>query len=407
MSIQNLIIGAGPAGLAVAARMRKRGLLFQIIEQSNKIAPSWHNHYERLCLHTVKQYSMLPHIDFPDHYPLYVPRHQVVEYLENYAEHFDIKPQFNKSVKRISKGTKGNWQVALESANSLVAENVIVATGLNRIPNRPELKGEEIFQGTVEHSGTYKNAQPYKGKKVLVVGMGNSGAEIALDLSEQGAETFLSVRGPVVLVPRDLNGRPVQVTGKQLAKLPFGLGDWLGDKVRRIYFGDIRKYGLEPMDIAPTVLLREHGRTPTIDIGTYAAIKAGKIAVVKAIEQLSEKKVHFKDGRKEAIHHIVLATGYRAEIDSFLEKGAAVLEITKPKVDLEPFIVLRKPLSSIFKKKPRPQRAQELATSYFSSISVKATTPSVAFTGRAVRLGIPERAGVFGSIMYFGTASAT
>jgi len=305
--------------------MRKRGLDFEMIEQTDKIAYSWHNHYERLCLHTVKQFSNLPHLDFPKDYPLYVPRSQVVEYMENYAAHFDVKPHFNKTVQFISK-IDNKWQVKIKDGESIIAENIIIATGMNRIINLPNLKGQDTFQGTIQHSRFYKNAIPHQNQKVLVVGMGNSGAEIALDLSEQGAETYLSIRSPISLVPRDLNGRPVQVTAKQLAKLPFGLGDWLGGFIRKLYFGDIRKYGLEPLSSPPAVYLKETGKSPTIDIGTIKAIKEGLINVVKDIDYLSEKAVHFKDGTSQEIDHIVLATGYRAKVEEFLERGEEVLD---------------------------------------------------------------------------------
>ncbi len=325
MQISNLIIGAGPAGLAVAGRMRKQGIPFEVIEQSDVIASSWHQHYERLCLHTVKQLSNLPHLDFPEHYPLYVPRNQVVEYMQGYAKHFDIQPHFNQTVEFISKNEADTWTVKTQD-KSYTATNVIIATGMNRIPNFPTFEGQKNFEGTIEHSRFYKNALAHKGKKVLVIGMGNSGAEIALDLCENGAETYLSVRGPISLVPRDLNGRPVQLTALTLAKIPFGLGDKLGNTIRKIYFGNIQKYGLEPIPVPPVIHLRDTGKTPVIDIGTMKAIKQGKIKVKRGIQHFSAHKVHFKDGTEQAINHIVMATGYRAKIEDFLERGREVLD---------------------------------------------------------------------------------
>ncbi len=325
MQVSNLIIGAGPAGLAVAGRMRKQDIPFEIIEQSNVIASSWHQHYERLCLHTVKQLSNLPHLDFPEDYPLYVPRNQVVEYMQNYAKHFDIQVRFNQSVEFISKNEDDTWTVKTQDKN-YSTKNVIIATGMNRIPNFPTFEGQENFEGTIEHSRFYKNALSHNNKKVLVIGMGNSGAEIALDLSENGAETYLSVRGPISLVPRDLNGRPVQLTALTLAKIPFGLGDKVGNIIRKIYFGDIRKYGLEPIPVPPVIHLRDTGKTPVIDIGTIKAIKEGKIKIKGGIQHFSRDKVHFKDGTEEVINHVVVATGYRAKIEDFLERGTEVLD---------------------------------------------------------------------------------
>lgn len=320
---QNLIIGAGPAGLAVAGRMRQQSIPFQIIEQSNQVGSAWRKHYERLHLHTVKQWSHLPHLPFPEDYPLYVPRLKFVEYLENYASHFDIKPIFGQAVKRIRKLPNGHWVV--DAKKTFEAQNVIVGTGINRVPNTPSWQGQSNFKGDILHSRFYKNAQPFLGKKILVIGMGNTGAEIALDLSEHHIETYLSVRSPVSVLPRDLNGRPVQVTAKQLAKIPFGIGDWIGSVVRKFYIGNLEKYGLQTESLHPAELLRTTGKTPVIDIGTVAAIKAGKIKVLPDIEQFSANSVLFKNKEELAFDAVILATGYRAKVEDFIEKGEVLL----------------------------------------------------------------------------------
>lgn len=324
--IKNLIIGAGPAGLATAGRMRTADVDFEILERSHNVGNAWHHHYDRLHLHTVKQWSHLPHLPFPEDYPLYVPRKELTEYFDQYAEHFDIKPKFGEEVNSIKKTEEGYWEVKTTSGNTYVAKRVIVATGVNRIPHVPQWEGKDKFKGDIIHSIAYKNTAPYQGKKVLVVGMGNTGAEVALDLAEQGIETYISVRSPVSVVPRDLNGRPVQVTAKQLAKLPFGFGDWLGTQIRKIYFGNIRKYGLEPSTLPPAVQLRETGKTPVVDIGTIKAIKEGKIKVVKGIEHFTETGVQLEDGQSLEIDSVILATGYRAKVEDFIERGAELLD---------------------------------------------------------------------------------
>ena len=110
MHTPNLIIGAGPAGLALAGRFRNTGLPFEILEQSEKSGNTWHNHYDRLHLHTVKQLSSLPHLDFPENYPTYVPRLKMVEYFEKYVKEFDINPIFNQEVISIDK-VNDKWNV--------------------------------------------------------------------------------------------------------------------------------------------------------------------------------------------------------------------------------------------------------------------------------------------------------
>ncbi|MEM1321459.1 MAG: NAD(P)/FAD-dependent oxidoreductase [Bacteroidota bacterium] len=324
--LPNLIIGAGPAGLATAGRMRQAGVDFEILERSQHVGNAWHHHYDRLHLHTVKQLSHLPLLEFPEDYPLYVPRKQLTDYFDQYAKHFDIQPKFGEEVVSVKKQEEGHWKVETKSGNSYLTERVIIATGVNRVPNIPSWKGQDDFQGKIIHSIDYKNPEPYKGQQVLVIGMGNTGAEVALDLSEHGVTTYISVRGPVSIVPRDLNGRPVQTTSKQLAKLPFGFGDWLGSKIRGLYFGDLRKYGLESSKMYPAVQLRETGKTPVVDIGTVAAIKAGKIKVVNGIEHFTSEGVQFQNGEHIAFDQVILATGYRAKVEDFIEKGVKLLD---------------------------------------------------------------------------------
>lgn len=324
-NIKNLIIGAGPAGLAVAGRMRKQGLDFEVLESTNNIADRWHHHYDRLLLHTVKQLSHLPYLEFPEDYPIYVPRAKLVEYYENYAKHFEIKPRFNKTVASIKLEDEG-WKVVTESGKVIVAENVIMATGINRIPHIPDFKNQENFQGEIIHSINYKNALPFENKKVIVIGMGNTGAELALDLSEKNIDTTLAVRSPITIVPRDVNGRPVQLTARALSKIPFGIGDWLGTQIRKAVIGDLTKYGVPLSKQHPVVQLRDTGKTPVIDLGTVENIKKGKIKIVGKIDRFFEKGIVFKNKKHIEYDVIILATGYRAKIEDILENGREVLD---------------------------------------------------------------------------------
>ncbi len=320
-----VIVGAGPAGLAIAACLRKANIPFVVLEKSNNIGNSWHQHYDRLHLHTVKAYSHLPYLPFPEGYPQYIPRKQLIQYFEDYAAHFDIQPRFNHGVTAIRR--KGDyWQLETQSGEVLMAERVVMATGVNRIPNIPHLNGQETFAGEIVHSRAYKNATPFYGKKVLVVGMGNTGAEIALDLSEHGIATWISVRHPVNIVPRDAFGRPTQLTAMKLAKLPHWLGDRLGILLRSLTVGNLRKYGLQTPSMPPSQQLRVTGKTPVIDIGTLDQIKKGKIGVVPGIDRVEPDGVRFLDGKKIALDTIVLATGYKAGIQDFLESTEGLLD---------------------------------------------------------------------------------
>lgn len=325
MTIDTLIIGAGPAGLAVAGRLRKLGLPFEILEASDKIAQSWHNHYDRLCLHTVKQLSHLPHLPFPHHYPTYVTRQQLVEYLESYARHFEINPKFNQSVISIEK-MEGNWEILTQSGEQYLSKNVVVATGVNRVPVFPDWQGLDQFEGKIIHSREYKNAQPFIGQRTLVIGMGNTGAEIALDLSEHNVPVWLSVRSPVVIVPRDFLGNPVQLTARKLEKLPWGLGDWIGTLVRKITYGDLSKYGIPISNMPPAKQLRETGKTPVIDLGTVEHIKKNKIKTVGDIQSFHKKSITFTHDTILDIDSVIVCTGYQPQIGDFIIDTSNLLD---------------------------------------------------------------------------------
>lgn len=321
-----LIIGAGPAGLAIGGRLRQTGLDFTILEKSDKVASRWYEHYDRVCLHTVKQYSHLPHLPFPEDYPRYVSRDLLIDYYNQYASHFDIEPIFNTAVREIRRNSDSDWKV-ITSDQTYTAAHVVVATGVNRIPNMPSWPGMQQFKGEIIHSIAYRNPYHFRGKRVLLVGMGNTGAEIALDLANAGIETTISVRGQVNIVPRDLNGKPVQETSKILARIPFGLGDWIGAKVQRLYFGDLSKYGLQQSRVYPAVALKTTGKTPVIDIGTIQAIKDGRITIAGEIKHLCEKSVVFSDGSARQFDHVILATGYKPVLSDLIQGISAFLDI--------------------------------------------------------------------------------
>lgn len=323
--VDNLIIGAGPAGLAVAGRFRKRRIPFEVLERSDRFAVAWHNHYDRLCLHTVKELSHLPHLPFPNNYPRYVPRDKFAEYCAQYAQHFSIRPHFNQEVNLIQR-QGDQWQVRTRQEQEWLAERVIVATGVNRVPFWPEWPGQGDFSGTIAHSRGYKNPKPYLGKRVLIVGMGNTGAEVALDMAEHNVDVTLSVRSAVNIVPRDINGRPTQLTAKILAKFPFGLGDWLGTQIRKWVVGDLSRYGLRTATIPPARQLRETGKTPVIDLGTVNLIKAGKIRVIPDIDHFTQNGIVDSSGKTHTFDAVLLATGYRAQVEDFLEDTSGLLD---------------------------------------------------------------------------------
>ncbi|MGZ5768651.1 MAG: flavin-containing monooxygenase, partial [Caldimonas sp.] len=238
-----LVIGAGPAGLAVAATLIAKGRQPLVIEKADTVGSSWRAHYERLHLHTVKTLSALPGMAFPKQLPRYVPRQGVVDYLSAYAARAGIEPRFGAEATAIVRDGD-RWRTTTSAGQTIRSNVVVVTTGANHQPNVPELDGEHQFAGTILHSRDYRSAAPFAGRRVLVVGMGNTGAEIALDLAEQGVRAALSVRSPLNIVYRDVLGRPTQLTSMALARLPTAWGDALARVLRNLTVGDLSRWGI-------------------------------------------------------------------------------------------------------------------------------------------------------------------
>lgn len=310
-----LVIGAGPAGLAATACLMRRGLRPQVVEQSDSVGSSWHAHYRRLHLHTVRWHSALPFVPFPRDWPRYVPREQVAGYLETYARKFGIAPAFGQEAVAIARDGAA-WETLCRSGRRFRSRTVVVATGANKVPHMPAFPGQPSFGGRVLHSREYRDAAPFAGRRVLVVGMGNTGAEIALDLAEQGVDVTLAVRSPVNIVLRDVLGRPTQVTAMLLSHLPNAVADAIAVAFRRLTVGDLRRYGLHTPAQSPLRQLREEGRTPVIDVGTLAMIKRGGIAVRPGIDSFTADGVRFTDGRTERFDAVIMATGYRPTLEA-------------------------------------------------------------------------------------------
>ncbi len=325
MSSDVLVIGAGPAGLAVAGCLVQRGLRPQVLEKADQVAASWRAHYERLHLHTVKAYSALPGLPFPDDYPRYVPRQALVDYLAVYAERHGIAPHLGEEAIAI-RPAAGGWQTTTQTGQHYDSGAVAVATGANCRPRMPEFAGQALYRGRIVHSRSYRNATPFAGQHVLVVGMGNTGAEIALDLAEQGVRAALSVRSPLNIVHRDVLGRPTQLTSMALARLPTAWGDALARMLRNLTVGDLSRWGIRTSPVSPLRQLREQGKTPVIDVGTLALIKRGEIEVHPVIDRFTADGVRFSDGTQAAFDAVILATGYEADVERLFPDSKVPLD---------------------------------------------------------------------------------
>jgi cation diffusion facilitator CzcD-associated flavoprotein CzcO len=196
---------------------------------------------------------------------------------------------------------------------------VVIAAGYNRVPNPERLPEQERFRGPLIHSAGYRNADAFVGQRVLVVGAGNTGAEIALDLAEHGARPTLAVRTPVNIVPRDFLGMPTQVTSIRMRKAPLKLADGIGRLVSRLAFGNLARYGLARPEMGPLSAIKLRRRIPLIDVGTIGAIKRGEIAVKPAVERFTDTGALFADGSAGEFDAAILATGFRPALQEVVD----------------------------------------------------------------------------------------
>lgn len=320
-----LVIGASAAGLASVVTLRRAGVAAEVLEASDQVAVAWRHHYERLHLHTPKSASSLPGLPMPRDWPRYPAREQVVEYLERYAAENGVRPHFGQRVTRLERADDGVWAATTDD-RTWTARNVVVATGATRVPVRPTWPSMDAYGGTVLHSSEYRNGEPWRGGRVLVVGFGNSACEQAIDLVEHGVEAHLSVRSAVNVLPRDLLGVPVLQMGIAMRRLPTGLADALAAPLVALTVGDITKVGLRKLPYGPQTQIKNDRHIPLLDIGTMDHIKAGRITVHGDIARFTETGVEFSDGSSVDVDAVVLATGYRPGLEEFLPEWQKVCD---------------------------------------------------------------------------------
>jgi putative flavoprotein involved in K+ transport len=321
------VVGAGPAGLASAAALGGSGESVVVFERG-AVAAAWSERYDRLQLHTVRWLSGLPGYRIPRSFGKWPTRDRVIEYLGRYAERNAIDVRTGIEVERIERDGAA-W--ALQTSDGLfAAERVVVATGNNNVPFVPDWPG--VFAGRVVHSSEYRNAEPYGGRRVLVAGGGNSGAEIAVDLTDGGAaEVLLSVRTPPSIVRRDVLGLPTQVLGIASMHMPVTVVDHIAAAMRRLSFPDLGRYGLT----APTRPYSEFLRRrviPIVDVGLAEAVRAGRVRVVAAVTGVDGDTVILADGARHQLDDVIAATGFRTGLEALVEHLGVLDEHGRPLV---------------------------------------------------------------------------
>lgn len=322
-----VVIGAGPAGLALGACLKAEGLDPLLLEREQTVGSAWRRHYKRLALHTDKARSSLPIYHLPKDAPRYVPREQVVDYLDRYADHFGLCPRFGAEVAKAVPVNRG-WQVMLADGEPIETRALVFATGVSETPYFASWPGLESFPGPILHSRGYRVPEDLPGQRVLVVGFGNSGGELAIDLCEAGRDVEIAVRNPVNLLPKELFGRPIGNWEVLQRIFPYRVADAITAPILRLKMGDYARYGLRKSPKGPIAQVREDGRIPLIDLGTLMLIRRGRIKVRPGLARFDGQMVTFEDGTQARYDAILLATGYSVDLRPILGELPGVLDDT-------------------------------------------------------------------------------
>ncbi|OWM89163.1 probable indole-3-pyruvate monooxygenase YUCCA4 [Punica granatum] len=327
-----IIVGAGPSGLAASACLSELGVPSLILERSDCIASLWqHKTYDRLKLHLPKNFCELPYLKFPEDFPKYPTKHQFISYMESYAARFSIRPRFNQAVLGAS-FEDGLWRVRTHEL-VYVSRWLIVATGENAEPVIPDIAGLEKFGGRIIHTSSYKSGSDFRNQKVLVMGCGNSGMEVSLDLCRNNAVPHMVVRNTVHVLPREMFGFSTFGIAMGLLKwLPLKLVDKFLLLAANITLGNTDQLGLRRPKTGPTELKNVTGKTPVLDVGALSQIRSGKIKVTEGVKEIMKTGAKFMDGQEEEFDAIILATGYKSNVNSWLKSGEFFTKEGMPKI---------------------------------------------------------------------------
>lgn len=309
------IVGAGPCGLTAIKNMRAAGLdNIVCYDDSAAVGGNWvycdtidrTSVYDSTHLISSTARSKFEDFPMPADYPTFPSHRQMRAYFESYSAHFGLLPfiRLHTRVERAVRREDGRWAISLSGANcgEQIFDHLVVCSGHHRDPLVPNYPGN--FSGEVLHSREFKRPEPFRGKRVLVVGAGNSGCDIAVDVARVAERTCISMRRGYFIVPKMLYGRPIDAQLQRAQKLPRPLMQLLFRVMLRVAVGPWRRYGLQSPTCAP---LEMH---PTLNTFILAALSDGRVQPRVGIERLDGVTVRFNDGTTEPFDTIIWATGF-------------------------------------------------------------------------------------------------
>ncbi|WP_027146440.1 NAD(P)/FAD-dependent oxidoreductase [Mesorhizobium sp. WSM3626] len=309
-----IVIGAGVAGLAVARALMKAGVATAVLEKESRLAEPWRRRHEQLHLNTHRDLSALPGLAYPKGTPAFPHRDVVIRHMNDFHEANRLPVEFGVSAEAIMFG--GDHWIVRTSAGSRLARHVVVATGRDREPYTPQWKGMRAFAGRIIHSADFGDARAYAGKKVLVVGAGNSGFDALNHLAGvDTAAVWLSARNGPALLPKRVGKIAVHRLSPLMARLPLRVADAVMAVTQRLVFGDLTKFGMPPAPAGGASRLTSDYTAIAADDGAVDAIKSGRIVVVPAIREFTRDGVILANGSMVAPDIIIAATGYRTGLE--------------------------------------------------------------------------------------------
>jgi cation diffusion facilitator CzcD-associated flavoprotein CzcO len=302
------VIGAGACGLVSAKKLLDQGIEPVVFERNADLGGNWlygapgSAVYRSTHLISSKRQTELRDFPLPAEWPPYISHEQALEYLRRYAEQFRLRPRirFGVEVARCERQADGRWNVDGDLFDALV-----VANGHHRLPFLPRFEGS--FDGEVVHSQDYKVPEPFRGKRVLVVGAGNSGCDIAVELAGAAARVFHSTRRGYWYAPKFVFGQPADEVANRMRKMgvPPRLFQFLARKTAELVLGRPERFGLPKPDHA---MFETH---PIVNSQLYYAIGHGRVTPKPDVKRLDGRKVLFVDGTQEEVDAVVLATGFQ------------------------------------------------------------------------------------------------